>query len=162
MVTIENLLNILPVASLVVIGTYYSLQIRTQNKTRQAQLFMQLYDRFTSTRFHRQGNAIRFQWEWSDFDDFIEKYGPENNLEAWADMLTVFTVFEGMGLLVKKKLVDVNMVDELMLGLITRTWESFENLIPEYRERFNWPQAGRSFEYLYNEMKRREKLSQAL
>jgi len=22
-----------------------------------------------------------------DFDDFIEMYGPENNLEAWADLL---------------------------------------------------------------------------
>ncbi len=78
-------------------------------------------------------------------------------------MLSVFTVFEGMGLLVKKKLVDVNMVDELMLGLITRTWESsFKAIVPEYRERFNWPQAGRSFEYLYNEMKRREKLSQTI
>jgi len=167
MIELSVVRDLVAIFGVIAAFSYYVLIVRNsqrtqqqQLETRKAQLFMQLYDRFTSTRFHRQGNAIRFQWEWSDFDDFIEKYGPENNLEAWADMLTVFTVFEGMGLLVKKKLVDVNMVDELMLGLITRTWESFETLIPEYRERFNWPQAGRSFEYLYNEMKRREQLSQ--
>ena len=30
----------------------------------------------------RARNAVRFQWEWSDFDDFMEKYGPYTNLEA--------------------------------------------------------------------------------
>ena len=69
MVTLDHLLNILPFVSIIIIGTYYSLQIRTQNKTRQAQLFMGIYNYFTSTKFHRQGNAIRYQWEWSDFDD---------------------------------------------------------------------------------------------
>ena len=143
--------------------TYYVLIVRNsqrtqqlQLETRQAQLFMTVHGHFTDTRFHRQGNAIRFQWEWSDFDDFIEKYGPVNNLEAWADLLSVFTAFEGIGLLVKKKLVDIDMVEELMLGLITRTWERIETVIFEYRERFNWPETGRSFEYLYKEMKKRE------
>ena len=147
--------------------TYYVLIVRNSQRTqqlqldtRQAQLFMTVHDHFTSTMFHRQGNAIRYQWEWSDFDDFIEKYGPKNNLEAWSDLLSVFTVFESIGLLVREKLIDVDMVDELMLGLITRTWERIEPVIFEYRERFNWPQAGRSFEYLYNEMKIREQLSQ--
>lgn len=146
--------------------TYYVLIVRNsqrtqhlQLETRQAQLFMTVYNNFTSTRFHPQGNAIRFQWELSDFDNFIEKYGPEKNLEAWADLLSVVTVFEGVGLLVKKKLVDVNMVGELMSGLITRTWERIEPIIIEYRERFNWPQALRSFETLYNEMKKREQLA---
>jgi len=51
-------------------------------------------------------------------------------------LLSVVTVFEGMGVLVKRKLVDMDMVDELMLGLITRTWERTEPVIIEYRERF--------------------------
>ncbi|MCW4035858.1 MAG: hypothetical protein NWE75_01565 [Candidatus Bathyarchaeota archaeon] len=51
------------------------------------------------------------------------KYGPETNLEALCYLLSVVTVFEGMGVLVKRKLMDVEMVDELMLGFINRTWE---------------------------------------
>jgi hypothetical protein len=34
LVTLEIVLDIIPVASLVVVLTYYSLQIRNQNKTR--------------------------------------------------------------------------------------------------------------------------------
>ena len=75
-------------------------------------------------------------------------------------MLSVVTVFEGMGVLVKRKLVDVEMVNELMLGFITRTWERIEPVITEYRERFEWPQALKWFEHLYNEMNEREQLAQ--
>jgi len=88
----------------------------------------------------------------------LKKYGPETNLEAWCDLLSVVTVFEGTDVLVKRKLVNVDMVDELMLGLITRTWERIEPVIIEYRERFEWPQALKWFEYLYNEMNKREQL----
>ena len=166
-ITFQTMFQFLQTVSIMVGIAYYLMILKNQQKsqqlqleTRQAQLFMTVHDHFTNTSFHRQGNAIRFQWEWSDFDDFIEKYGPKNNLEAWADLLSVFTAFESIGLLVRENLIDVDMVDELMSGLITRTWERIEPIIFEYRERFNWPQAGRSFEYLYNEMKRREQPSQ--
>ena len=43
MVTLETLLDVVPVVSLVVVLTYYTLTVRNQNRTRQAQLLLSLH-----------------------------------------------------------------------------------------------------------------------
>jgi len=58
---------------LIVAITYYSFQIRNQNKTRQAQLFMRIYqDR------NKHENMVRWftlmNWTWEDYDDWLQKY----------------------------------------------------------------------------------------
>lgn len=140
-------------ASVVVALTYYSLQLRNQNRTRQAQLFMQLYDRFHDKEFMKKFVDINDLWEWRDYDDFLKKYGPETNLEAYSSWASVGNFYEGMGVLVKRKLIDVNLVDDLMSGFILRFWDKIEPIIKEFRERENWPQAYEWIEYLYNEIK---------
>lgn len=61
--------------------------------------------------------------------------------------------YEGIGVLVKRKLIDVNLVDDLMSGFILRSWEKIEPIIKEFRERENWPQAWEWIEYLYHQIK---------
>ena len=69
MVTAENLLDILPLVSLVVVLAYYALTVRNQNKTRQAQLLMGLYENYRSLEFRKMCHEIG-SWEWTDFEDF--------------------------------------------------------------------------------------------
>lgn len=40
MVTLETVLDVIPIVSLVVVLAYYTLTVRNQNRTRQAQLLM--------------------------------------------------------------------------------------------------------------------------
>ena len=80
MVTFETVLNVVPVVSLVIVGVYYSFQIRNQNRTRQAQLFMNLQQRFDNPQImgaflqSREHNEI-------SFDEWYGKFGPDGDRE---------------------------------------------------------------------------------
>jgi hypothetical protein len=93
------------------------------------------------------------QWEWEDYDDYMAKYGEEVNPEAYLMYRKVFGYLEGLGVLVRRGLIDPSLVDDLMSGLIIGYWEKFEPYFDERRRRLNWPQVGEQIEYLYNQVK---------
>jgi len=124
-------------------------------ETRQAQLFMQIYDHYYTEDFLGDENEILFKWKWKDFDDFWKKYGPETNVEAFNKWDSLETYFKGVGVLVKRKLIDLDLVKDLMGTSIILHWEKSGSIIKEFRRR-HWPQAYQWYEYLYNEMKKKE------
>jgi hypothetical protein len=139
--------------------SYYVLTVRNsqrtqqlQLETRQAQLFTQLYNRFQSIEFHRQFNEI-MEWEFKDLDEFLEKYGSEKNPEAFAMRGSVGAYFEGMGVLVKRGLIDVTITDDLVSGVIIRFWNQLGPIYIGLRERLNYPQFAEWTEYLYNQIR---------
>jgi uncharacterized Zn finger protein len=122
-------------------------------ETRQAQLFMPIYSKFYEKEFMKDfGNVVR-NWEWDDYDDFYEKYGVEKNPEAWSSFIATMDYFEGIGVLVKRKLIEASLIDDLISGLVMMYWEKSESYIRESRLRRNYPQFAEFFEYLYNEVK---------
>ena len=147
----------------VVIGVvYYILDMRNQARmrqteieTRQANLFMQIYDHYYNEDFLNKLNEIEYRWDWKGFDDFWQKYGPSTNTEAFGKWDSVGTYFKGIGVLLKKELVDLDLVDELMGTSIRRYREKSRSFVKEVRVR-DWPHAMEGVEYLYNELKKRE------
>jgi hypothetical protein len=146
--------------SMTIAAVYYTLTLRNTQKTQQlqletrkAQLFMQIYNRITDKAFMKKFIDIIFHWEWTDYDDFMEKYGPENNIDAFADWTSVGLYIDGLGSQVKRGLIDVGQVDDLISGVIIRYWEKREQFTRELRERMNYPQYGEYVEYLYNQIK---------
>ena len=119
-------------------------------ETRQAQLFMQIYNKFTEENFSRNFFETQ-EWKWQDIDEYIEKY--EEPIESHAKWAILANYFEGVGVLVKRGLLDVSLVDDLMSGATMRFWEKFEDLIKETRIRYNFPQRAEYIEYLYNQVK---------
>lgn len=75
------------------------------------------------------------------------------NPDASSIHSSVISFYEGIGVLLKRKLIDKTLVDDLMSSSITMLWEKMEPLIRERKERANWPQIAEWFEYLYNEIK---------
>ena len=141
---------------------YYIFQIRhqartrqTEIETRQANLLIQIYNYYYREDFLNTENEILFQWKWKDFDEFWQKYGPETNVAAFNKWDSVGTYFKGVGVLVKLKLIDLNLVDELMGTSIRLHWEKSGSIVKEFRARL-WPHAYEWFEYLYDELKKRE------
>jgi len=124
--------DIIPILALAAAIIYYVSISKSQNNTRKAQLFMQIYNRFQDKEFLRQNIEI-MNMEWVDFDDFWEKYGLIVNPEATSLIFSVGTYFEGIGVMVKEKLIDVKLVDDLMTGLVVRYWEKLEPIIPRKR-----------------------------
>jgi hypothetical protein len=121
-------------------------------ETRQAQLFTQLYATFTSYEFKSKWNEIMHVWQWKDFRDYDSKYG-FSNTEEFSKFDFVGTFFEGVGVMVKRGLIDATLVDDLMSGHVVSGWERFEPIIRGYRINQNWPQILEWWEYLYYEVK---------
>lgn len=132
------------------------LSLRNQEitlETRQAQLFMALYEHYNSIDYKKQAGSMYFHWEWSDIDEFMERYGPDGDADNYAVFSSVTSFYDGIGVLVKSGLVDVNLVSDIMSGSVTRLWERFGPAIYGIRERYRWPQYREYLELLYNEIK---------
>ena len=142
-------------AGVFVAAVYYILQIRHQTKIRQTDLVIRLYSTYGSKEFHEAWATVR-ELEFKDYDDFMKKYG-------WsAAMSEVGLFFEGVGVLLHKKLVDISMLDDLFTGPVKMTWEKMKPMIEGHREQRKYPQFYEWLEYLYNELKKREqKLQQS-
>ena len=127
-----------------------------QLETRQDQLFMNLYKAWRSPDFHKQWHTIR-RLEWRDYDDFSQRYGEkENDIEVILSYTSVMTFFDGIRVLVKNGLVDMNTVYDLLSTTVLWTWEQYEPIMRGDRENFQRPQMWDDFEFLYNEVKKRE------
>jgi hypothetical protein len=61
---------------------------------------------------------------------------------------------EGMGVMMKRGLLDPTLMDDLMSGYIIAMWEKYEPFMLEFRKRNNQPQFGEFFEYLYRAVKK--------
>lgn len=155
MVDIQTVSIVVASASVVAGVIYYGFQIRhqnfqiqQQNKIRQTDLVMKLYSQFTSLEFQKMYQEVRTQ-EAKDYYDYNEKY-------SWAELTAVGMFFEGIGILLKRKLIDIELVDDMFTTPIKRIWKKIENIIMEERKVTNQPEILEWFEYLYNEMKKRE------
>jgi len=136
---------------------YYIFQIRHQEKMRHLDLFMRLYSTWGSKDMldaHRRFVVI----EVKDYDSFVKKHGPmTKSSQIHTDIDQIGWFFNLMGFLVKEKIVQIKLVDELLGYWVIKNWESIEPLVYGWRKQYNIPESYQWFEYLYNEMQKREK-----
>jgi len=64
--------------------------------------------------------------------------------------------FEGIGILVNKKLIDADIVYDFWGDIVQSAWEKIKPLIVEMRKDTDQPNMFTFWEDLYNEMKKRE------
>jgi hypothetical protein len=141
-------------ASVVAGVIYYSLMIRQQTKTRQTDLVIRLYTAFGNKEMRQTWEKVTMR-EDMDFDKYREKFG-------LTDVNEIGWFFEGVGVLLHKKLVDISVVDDLFSSPIKISWEKLKPIAEGERKQFGRPQIWEWWEYLYNEMKKREqKLQQS-
>ncbi len=148
MVDIQTVSIAIASASVVAGVIYYTLQIRHQNKMRQTDLVMKLYSQFNNLEFQKVWEEV-LNRQGKDYDDYHNKYG-------MAEVTAVGMFFEGIGILLKRKLIDLELVDDMFTTPIKWTWEKIKEQTIETRKVRNQPEILEWFEYLYNEMKKRE------
>jgi hypothetical protein len=173
-ITLPIVLQIIQTVSLVVGILYYLIIMRNSQRTReltlqsqeltrkaqeqaletrQAQLFMQLYNRLNEGEFCESYGKVVYGYEWEDFDDWKKKYHPKVDLDAWIPWVSVARFFLGIGTLVKRKLIDVDLVADIMGGPVIWTWDKMSPIVKELKVDLKRPQLWDDFEYLYNEIK---------
>ncbi|MHA2163895.1 MAG: DUF4760 domain-containing protein [Candidatus Thorarchaeota archaeon] len=151
MVDLQTLSVILAALSIVIASTYYISTLRNTRQTRQAQLFMQIYQNFTSTEFNRTQLEL-MKYEWENYEDFERKYGSDNNVDSYAKRNSHLLWYNGVGLLLQKKLIDPEMVYFTAGNQALWHWAKFGPVIKEIGRRYNVQDALLHFEYLIDEM----------
>jgi hypothetical protein len=141
---------------------YYVLEIRHQTILRQTDLVMRLYSTFASEDHRTAGKKVIWI-TYKDYDDYVNKYGAPNSEEPIPTAVdTVLYFYEEVGVLLSKKLIDVHLIDQLFGYNIMLVGAKIMPILEEGRKRLNVPRFWINFEYLYNEMKKREqKLQQS-
>ena len=148
MVDIQTVSIAIASAGVFAAAIYYIFQIRHQTRIRQTDLIMRLYSRFGSEGFQKLLDKVRRRKD-KGFHDYEEKYG-------WAEWIAIGTFFEGIGVLLHRKLVDIGLVDDLFTAPIKMAWGEMKDSIIEARKEWGQPTIFEWFEYLVNEMKKRE------
>ena len=86
--------------------------------------------------------------EWSTFEEWWDKFGPENNIEYFSKWLRAQIIYEIYGAIVRRGFIDVGLVDDMMSGPILMYWEVSKPIIYGMREKKGYPQFQEHFEYL--------------
>jgi len=133
---------------------YTRMNMKNTLETRQAQLFMQLFDRWLASGYAEKLVKLLFHQEWKDYEDWSEKYGPERNPEAANVYFTLDTYFEGIGTLVKRGLIDPSLVHDLLGSDIVAYWGKMRPIAEGIRKNRNIPSWAENSEYLYDEIRK--------
>ena len=113
---------------------------------------MQLYNRFTSIEFYKNWIEHLIVQEWDGYEDYMEKYGPNNDLDAYSKANSMGAFFDGIGVLVRRNLIDHKLVFDLYSpAVIMTTWNKYEEFLKTVRRFSNDPAEYSAFDYLYNE-----------
>jgi hypothetical protein len=138
---------------------YYSFQIRHQTRLRQTDIIMRLNTQWDSEGFFRAARTV-LDSEFKDFDDFTKKYNFPSQNDVTTSYAMIGNFFEGLGVLLSEKLIDINLCQKLFdVGIY---WEKTKPIVIGLRKQLGKPTLYEWFEYLYNEMQKRElKLQQS-
>ena len=136
----------------VIVGVILTiLQLRDQVKNRQAQLVVQLYSQFSNPEFLENLDHTL---------DHYKDFNPDNLPEDWEGgwknkrMISVMAFFEGIGVLVKRKLIDINLVADMLSTPIITVWKAMEPYVMSRRKALQRNQVWDWFEFLYHRIQK--------
>ena len=133
---------------------YYILEIRHQSRLRQTESVIRLSPFFNMNAREMQEAITQVcSIEYENYNDYLERYSgkPENTT-----LKILGNYFEGIGILVSKKLVEADIVYNFWGDIIQSSWEKIKPLIADMRKDSGDLNVFAFWEYLYNEMKKRE------
>ena len=134
-------------------------ELRNIAKTRQMQLIMSIYSLFTNREYIDAMEKIRTR-EFKDYEGYMKKHGV-------TDLVQVSGLYEGLGFLLHRKFLDVDTVRELLSESTKMVWEKVKPMVEDARKQLSQRKSGEYipvyqwWEYLYNELKKREQTLQA-
>jgi hypothetical protein len=158
-ITLSIILQVIQTVGILVGILYYVTIMRSnqrnqqqQLETRKTQMFMQLYQ----SKYDREGLENVFtilNMEWDDMNDYMEKYGIAEHPDIGAMVESQSGYMEGLGILVKEGMVDIEMVYKVAGSRILLLWFKMETMLKGFRDPYwNVPDYAENFEYLANEM----------
>ena len=120
------------------------LNLRNQYRLRQIDTVMRLYSHFGEDTFVHHFFRVT-NWDYDTYEDYLQRRMEDDYIS-----LTVVTVFfEAMGLLLKRKLAPIDLIDDLLSGPILLAWPKARPIWVGFRVQYGVPAAAEWFEFLY-------------
>lgn len=113
---IETIALVLTGLSITASIIYYANTLRISNKARQAQVYLQIWDKFSDPEIAARSYEIVYgETGEIQLDDYIEEDGrlKTSYLKEMVRFGTVANVYEGIGVLLKNGFMDVNPIIDL-------------------------------------------------
>jgi hypothetical protein len=145
-VSVATVSIVIAAASVVVASAYYSFMVRNQMRLRRTDLAMRLYATWDSLEFQEAFHAVYWS-DTHDLDTTIASLGGRRHVGSY-----LFYFYDGIGALLRHKLIDIHLVDDLLGNSTRQLWEKVEPALREARVRSNDPRLYEHFEFLYHEM----------
>jgi hypothetical protein len=117
-------------------------------ETRQAQMFMNIYDKSSSKELQLSLKKIVTS-EFSTWEEYQKLYNEPDFNEAWDAMRSFY---EGVGVLVKEDLLNVRMMALLMCGMTRLYFEKVKPIVYEGRKVMGFSRWFSETEFLYDEL----------
>ena len=154
MLDIPSISAVVAAVGVLVGVTLAYLEVRTLVKQRQTDLVMRLHHTWISKEYREAWTRV-LTLEFEDYNDFVRKHGSITSGEpASVAILMVAGFYESVGVLFHRKLIDIDLIEELLP--VEMSWEKIAPLFVGWRKQANEPRLAEWFEYLYNEMQKRE------
>jgi hypothetical protein len=145
---------VIAAVSVAAASTFYSFQIRNQMRVSKTDLVMRLYATWDSLQFQQAFHTIYWA-DFYDYDSAMATTGGER--QVWSYVLCFY---DQVGVLLRRRLIEFDLVDDLLGNSTRQIWEKVTPVIREARERFDL-RLYENFEYLSDEMTRRAGLTAA-
>jgi hypothetical protein len=158
LIVLQTVSYLIAALSFAVTCAYYIMNLKNTQRnmqltleSRNTQIFLQLMNYLKAETGH--WTQFMLTYEWSDFDDYMNKYGPTGNPEAWDEQSKHLTTFEGLGILIDKKMIDLSLVYEAYGDWVLRYWEKFQPVVVKFRKTYG-PEFLEWTEYLVSELRK--------
>jgi len=150
--TIQRILSVAASVALISGVVIAILQLRHQTRIRQEEIAMRLYSVFGEESFVRHYQHVS-RWSYATFADYRDKGTADDH----TSLMVVSVFFESMGLLLKRRLAPIELLDDLLSGPVLDAWPKVAPIWAGLREEYHQPSWAEWFEYLHDEMALRMK-----
>jgi hypothetical protein len=149
-------LNLVETVGILVGITIAIIEIRKSREARRFETADQLLQYAASTQSAEAWICFLNNRDFSNYEEWSEKYGPRVNPEVAKYLYSQWFYFNALGKHLRKGYIELDDVLTYTSPIIVYSiWEKCKPIFDEWRSRFNHPAMFEDFEYLYNIMKER-------
>lgn len=134
--------------------------IRNFAVSRKASVFISYQTQAYDHQFLLNMTEIINEWSWKSFEDFWQKYGPQTNPEAYAKFISVSGFYEGMARLLKKNIIDIDLMPAVMSVGIIMFWDKIKPMSVQMTKQIGSTEGFHLAQFLYDTVKKRQQVQE--
>ncbi len=148
---INSIFGLISTIAIIVGLIFAGVQLWILNRQREGEAAIQLLHSFQTPEFHEAVSIL------VDLPENLSKKEIEERLgEKMTCMRVLFGTFESLGILIFRREIDINLVEDFFSGVIILTGKKFKNYINEVREISNRQTYYEWMQWLYEQVDKRE------